>query len=151
MKRLPQEKKLHKNFLPGEISRHGFLGNDPRHIHDIIRDDLQILEQEGITPEQIADRLQYFTDRGKEALGNKLALDTYSVRVDWARGMIPCPFGEPGLHHKITVYLTNTKLNACITFSQLSIHMIREHGFFAGRGSVYRLDPVDLVGFLGLE
>lgn len=151
MKRLPQEKKLHKNFLPGEIIQHGFLGNDPRHIHDIIKEDLQMLEQEGITPEQIADRLQYFTDKGKEALGNKLGVDTYTVRVDWARGMIPCPFGEPGLHHKITVYITNTTLNVCITFSQLSIHMIRKHGFFAGRGSVYRLEPVDLAGFLGLR
>ncbi|MFO7891257.1 MAG: hypothetical protein R6V04_13075 [bacterium] len=151
MKLSPEEKKKHKNFLPGEITRDGFLGNDPRHIHDIIREDLQILEQEEITPEQIADRLQYFTDKGKEALGNTLALDTYSVRVDWARGMIPCPFGEPGLHHKITVYLTNTTLNACITFSQLSIHMIRHHGFFAGRGSVYRQEPVDLAGFLGMR
>jgi len=151
MKLSPEEKKIHKNFLPGEISRDGFLGNDPRHIHDIIREDLQILEHEDITPQQIADRLQYFTDKGKEALENEVAVDTYTVRVDWARGMIPCPFGEPGLHHKISVCLTNTKSNACIIFSQLSIHMIREHGFFAGRGSVYRLEPVAVAGFLGLR
>ena len=84
MKRLLQEKKAHKNFLPGEISRQGFLGNDPIHIHEIIRDDLQILEDKNITPEQIVERLQYFTDnKGKEALGSKAAVDTYTVRVDW--------------------------------------------------------------------
>ncbi len=150
MKPLPEEEKIRKNFQPGEITRDGFLGIDTRHIHDIIRDDLQTLEHKKISPQQIADRLQYFTDKGKEALENKVAVDTYTVQVTWARGMIPCPFGEPGLHHKITIYLTNTKTGKSITFSQLSIHLIREHGFFAGKGSTFRLDPLVLKGFLGL-
>ena len=150
MKLSPEEKKMRKDFLPGEITRDGFLGTDARHIHDIIREDLKILEYENISTQQMADRMQYFTDQGKEALENNIEVDTYTVRIDWARGMIPCPFGEPGLHHKITVYLTNTKTGQSITFTQLSIHLIREHGFFAGKGSPFRLEPLFLKGFLGL-
>ncbi|NLW11596.1 MAG: hypothetical protein GX028_06225, partial [Clostridiaceae bacterium] len=35
-------------------------------------------------------------------------------------------------------------------WTDLNVHMIREHGFFEGHGSKYRLDPLELARFLGL-
>jgi len=150
MKETPLEKKLLNNFKPGKITKDGFLGEDKRHIHDIIREDLLTLSKAGVTTGQIADQLQYFVEEGKKGLETKVDLGDFAVQIEWDRGLLPCPFGEPGLHHKIVATLHNKKLNRTIKFSQLNIHLIREHSFFEGKGSRFRLEPGELVEFLGL-
>lgn len=145
MKQTHEEKKLLPNFLPGKITRDGFLGMDTRHIHDIVEADLKILERLGISKEEIADRLQSFIDAGKEGLESHVDLGDYIVKIDWDRGMLPCPFGECGLHHKIIAHVQIKATGKSICFSQLNVHMIRKHGFFEGKGSAYRLDPKTLV------
>jgi hypothetical protein len=52
-----------------------------------------------------------------------------------------CPFGDPGLYPKNYVIVENKKINERLIFSCLSIHLIREHGFYQGRGSPFRIDP----------
>ena len=66
MKQTPQEKKLYENFKPGKITKEGFLGDDTRHVHDIIEEDAHTLAHLEVTTEQIADRLQYFIDAHKK-------------------------------------------------------------------------------------
>lgn len=150
MKQTPLEKKLIDNFKPGKITKKGFLGDDIRHVHDIIKEDLLTLSRMGIEVEAIADRLQYFIDEGKKGLETKVDLGDFTVQISWDRGMLPCPFGEPKLHHKINATLYCKNLNKEITYSQLNVHMIREHGFFEGKGSMFRLEPEELVRFLKL-
>lgn len=150
MKQTPLEKKIIDNFKPGKITKDGFLGDDIRHVHDIVKEDSLILSQMGIEAETIADRLQYFIDEGKKGLETKVDLGDFTVQISWDRGMLPCPFGEPRLHHKITATLYNKKLDKEITYSQLNVHMIREHGFFEGKGSAFRLEPEELVEVLEL-
>ena len=68
MKETPEELELKRNnFLPGKITREGFLGTDTRHLHDIIAADKKYLFAAGVTCEQIAARLQYFIDEGKKS------------------------------------------------------------------------------------
>jgi len=151
MKLTPEEKITEKNFKPGTITKDGFLGNDSRHVHDIVQHDAITLDRLGITTKEIADRMQYFIDKGKDALEDKLELDEYTIQVIWSRGMLPCPFGEPRLHHKIFIVLRNNAINKSIRYTQLNVHLIKEHGFFEGEGSVFRLDPEELVTVLGLK
>ena len=70
MKQTPQEKHLYENFKPGKITKEGFLGEDARHIHDIIEADEHTLARLGVSLNQIADRLQYFIEEGEERTGN---------------------------------------------------------------------------------
>jgi len=92
--------------------------------------------------------LQLFIDEGKKGLESPVIWNDFRIKVFWQRGMIPCPFGERGLHHKIIAEVTHLKKGGKIKFSQLSVHLIREHGFFEGRGSVFRLDPEILNQFI---
>ena len=99
MKPTPEEKKIKPNFEPGHISRNGFLGDDSRHIHDIIEEDIRALAAIGMTLEQVADCLQYFIEEGKTGMGSTVDTGSYKVMVEWDRGMLQCPFGGCGLHH----------------------------------------------------
>ena len=148
MKQTPQELKLLTNFKPGKISKDGFLGNDTRHIHDIIQADQLTLSRLGITHEEIGNRLQFFIDRGKEGIENEIDLGEFTVKIFWSKGMLPCPFGEAELYYKIIATIYNKKSNKEIKYSQLTVHLIKEHGFFQGKGSVFRLEPEELVEFL---
>jgi len=151
MKPTPLETKLFDNFKPGKITKDGFLGDDTRHVHDIIKDDLLTLSRLGIEAEVIAERLQYFIEEGKKGLETKVDLGDFTVQISWDRGLLPCPFGEPRRHHKIIATLVNKKLNREIRYSQLNVHTIREHGFFEGKGSTFRLEPGELVEVLELR
>jgi hypothetical protein len=151
MKPQPEEIEIHKNFEPGFITKDGFMGRDTRHIHDIIRADEAALSRLGIDREAVADRLQYFIEEGKKGLETVVDLGAFNVLVVWRRGMLPCPFGEGGLHHKLIATVYCKQKDRSLKYSQLNVHMIREHGFFEGRGSGFRLEPEEVVNILGIS
>ena len=152
MKQTPQEKKIYENFKPGKITKEGFLGHDIRHIHAIIEEDMHTLARLGVSKEQIADRLQYFIEEGKKGLETVVDLGDFTTQVIWRRGMLPSPFGDPKrLHHKIVATVFNKKLNKELRYTQLNVHMIRDHGFFEGKGSVFRLEPEETVEILEIQ
>jgi hypothetical protein len=130
-----------QNFLPGQISRDGFLGNDGRSIDAIVREDGQTMERLGLTAERVAGFLQSLIDEAKKGLEGPVDAGPCIVRLDWARGLVPCPFGEKRLQPKITVEAVRKRTGETIRFSQLSVHLIREHRFFGGEGSPFRVDP----------
>jgi len=152
MKQTPQEQKIYDNFKPGKIAKDGFLGHDTRHIHDIIEEDMHVLDRLGVSKEQVAKRLQYFIEEGKKGLETPVDLGGFTTQVIWRRGMLPSPFGGPKrLYHKIVATVFNKKLNKEIKYTQLNVHMIRDHGFFEGKGSVFRLEPEEIVEILGFK
>ena len=151
MKLTPREKRIRSNFEPGKITRDGFLGSDERHIHDIIYEDERTLSKLKVNINQIADRMQYFIEEGKKGLDSPVQLGDHIIQIQWDRGMLPCPFGDPGLHHKLVATVLNEKLKRTIRFSQLSVHLIRVHGFFGGKGSVFRIEPDEAVRTLDIQ
>ncbi len=148
MKETPLEKSLYRNFLPGILTKDGFIGEDKRHIHDIIEEDIRELERLGISEVELAKKLQELIDFGKKNLEEDVRYEHFIINVRWSRGMLPCPFGEPPLHYKIYAKITNTKLDKTIVVTQLGIHLMEKHVFFYGKGSKYRLEPVFLYDFL---
>jgi hypothetical protein len=110
-------------------------------VSEIVRQDGETLERLGLTSEAVADALQALTDAAKRGLEGPVDAGTFIVRLDWARGLVPCPFGEKRLQPKITVEAVRKRSGETIWFSQLSVHLIREHGFFGGEGSVFRIEP----------
>lgn len=142
MKQTPDLEKVQERMKPGVISSYGFLGTDDRKLIDILDEDDKKVTALGLTHQKIADRLQYFYEKAKHATGSWITVDEhFAVYVDDVRGYIPCPFGDPGLYPKNYVIVENKKINERLIFSCLSIHLIREHGFYQGRGSPFRIDP----------
>ena len=133
----------------GNISRDGFLGSDRRPLAKIIRADEEELKKLNLTHQAIAGRMSYFRDKGKRGLGGFVKVKPhFEVSCEVARGFLPCPFDESGKHRKTIVIVRNLRLRKEITFSDMNIHLIAAHGFYEGKGSPFRLEPVDLAQIL---
>lgn len=145
----PVKQSPHLDLVEREMRRIGmgtFLGSDPRRLAEILDDDHEVVSALGLTNEQIASRLEEITHTAKENLGERLTVeDRYEVLAEEHRGMIPCPWEHPqGLFFKSYVELRDKKSGETLIWSDLSIHLIREHGFFQGKGSPFRLEPTVL-------
>jgi len=142
MKETPQDKKIMKNLMPGQMSINGFIGEDKRHFNQIICSDRIKLDQLDITTKTLADRLQYFTDIAFESYGGLTIIDEkFVVHYESFRGKLICPFAHNGVYRKGSITLKNMENGIEICWTPLNIHMIREHCFFEGNGSLHRLEP----------
>ncbi len=146
MKQTPEEKNIQERLQPGVVTLEGFLGKDKRHYHEIITEDLEKLKHLNITREEIADRMQYFTDKALLNNDEEAVIDEfYIVRYVTERGKIVSPFMDRGLIAKGQVTLKNKQNNLQVCWTPLNISMIRNHGFFEGKGAKHRLEPDILV------
>ncbi|MCF7912135.1 MAG: hypothetical protein K9M99_06385 [Candidatus Cloacimonetes bacterium] len=145
MKQTPDEKKIQEKMQPGSITLEGFLGNDNRHYHEIIEEDLHLLNNLGITKEQIADKLQDITDQAFESYDGIITLENGAI-VEYVsvRGKVVSPFSGQKPSPKGFVKYYDPQRKISISWCPLNIQMIREFGFFEGKGSPNRLDP-DLI------
>lgn len=148
-KNRPVKQSPHLDLVEREMRRIGmgtFLGSDPRRLAEILDHDHESVNALGLTNEQIASRLEEITHAAKKNLGDRLTIENrYEVRAEEHRGMIPCPWKHPqGLFFKSYMELQDKKSGETLIWSDLSIHLIREHGFFQGKGSPFRLEPTVL-------
>lgn len=149
MKQTEQMKEIQERMKPGVITLDGFLGADERNLIDILVEDDAEVKRFSLTHEKIAARMQELRDAGKEGLGDLVSVAPhFEVSVDIARGKLPCPFGHRGLIRKTIIKVKNMKKDRGITFTDMNIHMIEEHGFYQGKGSPYRQEVIDLVNIL---
>lgn len=136
----------------GHITRDGLLGFDKRSIEEIIRADAETVKKFGLTHRQIAERMKFFRNEGKKGLGGFVKVNPYfEVSCDMARGLLTCPFGEPGMYRKTMITVRNLRLGMEIAYSDLNIHLVAEHGFYEGKGSLFRLEPVLLANVLEIN
>jgi hypothetical protein len=149
MKQTVQMREIQERMRPGVITRDGFLGNDRRNLIDILQEDDAEVKRRNLTHKQIAERMMQLREAGKRGLGEFISVPPhFEVRVDSVRGKLPCPFKHPGLIRKTNVMVRNLELKREITYTDMHIHMVGEHGFYEGRGSVYRLEVKDLIEVL---
>lgn len=152
MKQTVQMSEIQERMKPGVITRDGFLGKDRRNLSDIIQDqDAEVLRL-GLTHGQIAARLQEFRQAGTEGLGDMVAVQPhFEVSVDIARGKLPCPFGHRGLIRKTSVHVRNLRTGGEIDYTDMTIHLIGEHGFYQGIGSPHHLEIREIAEILEIE
>ena len=128
---------------PGEWTKNGFLGDDPLGI-DRIDSDRALLSQFDISAEELGSKLEELWNRARKSAGEDYKpVPDVGVRIDEARGRMPCPFGHPGLYRKGSMTISTPDVR--LTITPLSIHMIKAHEFFGGRGSPFRLEPNQVV------
>ncbi|HDP78821.1 MAG TPA: hypothetical protein ENN47_11735 [Mesotoga infera] len=151
MKQTPDFDRIQENMKAGSITGPGFLGDDERNLLDIISEDESKVKELGLTNELIADKLEMLMKQGERGFGSPVKVDDrFVVIVEESRGYIPCPFRHGHLSKKVNVNVRNIAMKKEIDYSPISIHLIREHGFYQGKGSTYRLDPEMVAKMLEL-
>ena len=131
---------------------HGFLGEDSRDLVQIIDEDIAVLQELGLRPGIVADAMEHFREEGSRGLGEFISVAPhFLVKVDSVRGKLPCPFGDPGLIPKTNITVRNQGKNIEIKYTDLNIHCIREHAFFEGKGSPFRVEPGNVVEVLEIK
>ncbi|MCR4421560.1 MAG: hypothetical protein GYA61_04230 [Spirochaetales bacterium] len=144
--------KVQQRMKKGVLVLDGFLGNDKRNLIDIINEDNETVKRLGLTHIIIAEKLDEFREVGLKALEESVIYkDHFEIKAEIFRGKLPCPFGEKGIYQKSEITVINKKINEQIKYSDLSIHLIKEHGFYQGIGSPYRLDPKKVVRVLEIS
>ena len=152
MKQSPQEKELMQNLGPSKFSAQGFLGFDPRPVDEIISEDLAVFEKYQITTEALVKALKDAYQGAKDAFGAEVSVRTGITAIfHESMGRVPSPFRGDGVFEKGEAVLTDTDRNRCIIVTPLGIHLIEKYGFFQGRGSRHRIEPVVAIEMLGLR
>ncbi|UCD71449.1 MAG: hypothetical protein JSW70_00235 [Syntrophobacterales bacterium] len=142
VKQSPELDRVEHTMRPMYLCAEGFLGKDPRKLIEILTEDQGTVNSLGLSHGTIAQRLKGITERARSGWGDPVVVeDKFEVEVEEARGKIPCPWGHPGLYPKTHVKLKKRETGEVLIWSDLSIHLIEEHGFYQGKGSTYRLDP----------
>ena len=70
------------------------------------------------------------------------------AQVDETRGANPCPWRHRGRYFKRITTVRRKGSDETIRWSDLNTHMIGAHGFFEGKGSMFRVEPAELVRML---
>lgn len=152
MKQTPEYDKIQAQMQKGVITLDGFLGDDSRKLVDIIAADTLTVHKRGTTHRAIARKMEHFKSLGLEGLGNFITLDEhFEVKVETVRGLLPSPFGGPGMYGKVNTTVVNKRIGRTITYTDLHIHFIADHGFYEGIGSPFRLEPDTLIEVLEVE
>ncbi|HHU12027.1 MAG TPA: hypothetical protein GXZ64_02220 [Clostridiaceae bacterium] len=152
MKKNPEENGIRRDMMPGRIIADGYLGDDERNLDEIVREDLSVLAQLGVTAEALADRMQAITDLATEGFGDQVRIDSgYLAHAEEFMGFLGCPYKDGKRLDKRNTFVVKETTGERLTWSDMNIHLIRAHGFFEGKGARYRLDPHHLVTFLGLD
>ena len=152
MKQTEQMKEIQERMKPGVITLEGFLGEDDRNLVDILVEQDAEVKRLGLTHERIAARMQELMEAGKVGLGDTVGVEPhFEVSVDIARGKLPCPFGHRGLIRKSIIKVRNTESGAEITFTDMNIHLIEEHGFYQGKGSAFYINISELAEILEIS
>jgi hypothetical protein len=149
MKCSPSQQKITETMAPGVFSQGGFLGTDDRPLSEVVDSDRSTLAQLGVSPRAIADGLLAILELAVAASGAPVAaVGGQTATLREAMGRIPSPYGD-GVFPKGEVEVTRPD-GTTWRFTPLSIHLIREHGFFQGKGSRYRLEPAQAMRDLDL-
>jgi hypothetical protein len=141
--------RIQAQMRPGVITQDGFLGTDHRGLQEILDHDDATVRRLNLTHGAIAARMCELRDSGEEGLGEPIVVPpNFEIRVDSVRGKLPCPFLGGSIVQKLNTTVRNTRLDREVTYTDLNIHMIEEHGFYEGNGSPFRMAPEDLVEIL---
>ncbi len=147
----PELIKATEKMQPGQISQAGFFGDDDRDLSTIIEEQRVTCRRLGVSWQSIAEAMEVFASQGLSAFGCTLTVDNkWEVCADENRGKVPCPFPHPGMYQKTVYTVRNLRTNNEVRFTDLSIHLIKDHGFFQGKGAPFHNDPADLIEVLEL-
>jgi hypothetical protein len=150
MKQSPRDKKLEEVLRSTRLVAGGFMGADQRHPADVIEQDGAMLEKLGVTTLQLSYRMRELTDLARPRLGTWTTDPSgkFRVKSEDFKGTLVCPWPHPGFYEKRITTVEHLRTHQQISWTDLNIHMIEEHGFFEGKGAFFRVEPKEIVSIL---
>ena len=146
---------------PGTWSTGGFLGPDER-LADVLEADAEVVEGLGLSGEQIAGALERLVAAGASAPRRRTRVPPhFDVHVSVLKGFQICPWTQDphggqcaaggGVRFaSLDWRIDNRSTHHAMHGPGLGVHLIRDHAFFEGPGSPYRMDPRELARLLDL-
>ena len=151
MKQSQESEKFERFLRSSKVVAGGFLGDDERPLREIIDSDLSTIQKAGVTLEQLAGRMKQLSEAAKPMLGNPVEVGLLEVRYEDFKGTVVCPWPHAGQFPKAITTVRRRDGVGGIRWSELNMHMIAEHGFFEGSGSVFRVEPERLIEIIFLK
>ena len=150
MKQSPRDKKLEEVLRSTHLVAGGFMGSDSRHPIEVIEQDMTELENAAMTTTRLAERMAELTELAKPQLGNWIDCADVKLRVksEDFKGALVCPWPHSGTFDKRITTVEHLETGQQLTWTDLNIHMIAEHGFFEGKGAFFRIEPAEIVSIL---
>jgi len=148
-------------MLPGGWhSRPLLLPGQP--LESVLAQDALRLGELGIIAEAVGQALADILDQGKQSdWFRPFRHSLLDVEVRRRRGFITCPWaaeetdkcmaGKGGRATANEFLLRHRDSGLVISGFEISAHLIRDHGFFGGPGTAFRLEPGDLAVVLNLR
>jgi hypothetical protein len=147
---------------PGAFSQGGFLGSGES-LEEVLASDARTLVELGLSGEDLTVPLERLLDVLDESRKRKAAVDgRFEIRIEVYLGFQICPWAESphsgqctaggGVRHaSVDWRLRNLRTGERLAGPGLIVHLARDHGFFEGFESPYRVDPRALARVLELE
>lgn len=142
-------------------TQEGFLTRE-QSLSEVMHQDLTTTHELGISIKRISDVLELLLEKGKNIDAFRPSSMThYKVRIAHSRRIRTCPWAPKqfewcrtgrGVKYLTTndFEVTNTRTEESLRGTTLCLHLIRDHSFFGGPGTVYRIDPEKAIHILEL-
>ncbi|MBN1479195.1 hypothetical protein EH223_16000 [candidate division KSB1 bacterium] len=145
---------------PGVLSQAGFLGPH-EHLDEVLAHDAQTMAELGLTYEKIAEKLEQLLTAAEKARSHAAEIGNLKVVVQVYPGFQMCPWSSDIHSHQCTTgggvqfgsldwSIINKRTGDAMRGSGLAVHLIRDHHFFEGFESPYRIDPLKIARVLEL-
>lgn len=152
---------VERRMQPGAWFTHGFLLTDTS-LAAVLAGDSRALAALGVTPGEVGQRLAELLESGATSDWFwPFRTGEYKVEIRRRRGLITCPWApdefEPCVVGHLTIPTANQFLirrrgsRQSLEGFELSAHLIRDHAFFGGPGTRFRIEPEQAVAVLGLR
>jgi hypothetical protein len=149
---------LEARMRPGALSQGGFLGENER-LSDVLFKDSQTIAELGIDYGELSEKLRALIQKGKSAPQQITRIGHFEVSVTSYSGFQMCPW-SPDIHRvqctagggvqfsSLDWCIRNVISDQKMCGPGLIVHLIRDHHFFEGFESPYRVDPHELAHLL---
>ena len=129
-------------------------------LEEVLRNDAQLLSQHNLRYADIAERLDFLLGYAMRKK-NTITYKHYSVIIETFKGFQICPWATDPHHAQcvagggvqygsISWTIFNQQKQIEISGPGLMVHLIRDHHFFEGIQSPYRIDPIKISRLLDL-
>ena len=150
---------VERRMRPGMWTESGFLTSDAS-LAEVLATDAEVLNDLGVQPETIGRRLQELVADARESdRFVPVRTGEYEVEVHRQRGFITCPWAPEEFERCTVGHGSRPTANRFVIIHrpsgqrlegyELSIHLIRDHSFFGGPGTPFRLEARDAVSLVG--
>lgn len=150
MKTPPGDARLEDALRSSQMVAGGFMGTDSRRPLEVIEDDLDALSKRKLSPHVVGKRMHELTDFAAARFGDWVddPSGNWQVKCDEYYGSLVCPWPHPGTYQKRITTARNKNNNRTVSWTDLNMHMIEEHGFFEGKGAFFRIEPAEVAKVL---